>query len=120
MTATPRGHELTATYILEQMDPNPQSREELLQMAQIRATLAVVGQLRISNLLQLASGCLHEATPGVPDFSDVYHQAINAVTAEVRVEIPATSTQGPDEYLYAQLLPDIMDALGLEVPDGPQ
>lgn len=120
MAATPREHELTATYILEQMDPNPQSREGLLQMAQIRATLAVVGQLRIANLLQLASGSIHEATPGVPEYSDIYLHAINALVEEHPIEVPATSIQGPDEYLYAQLLPDIMDTLGLEGPDDPQ
>lgn len=99
MAATPREHELTATYILEQMDPNPQSREELLQMA---------------------SGSLHEATPGVPEYSDIYLHAINALVEEHPIEVPATSIQGPDEYLYAQLLPDIMDTLGLEGPDDPQ
>lgn len=69
MTTT-REHELIATYIIEQLDTDSQSRGELLQLAQLRATLAVVGQLRISNLMMLAGDRLNEDPDVVEEILD--------------------------------------------------
>lgn len=90
-----------------------------LGIAQTHAILEVAEQLRIHNLITLASGQLPERILDDPGYTDIQDTATKTL---VDIETHAVDVGLPDvpgEYVTAQLRPDVAAALGVE-PLGEQ
>ena len=85
--------------------------------ATVHAILEVAEQLRIANLIALASGALPEHIPCEPDYTDVQATATEALV-DIKVDVIRTGFPDvPEEYVTAQLRPDVAAALGVEPLD---
>ena len=89
-------------------------RDGLPNTATAHALLAVAEQLRIHNLIALANGALPEHIPCEPDYTDVQATATEALV-DIKVDVIRTGFPDvPEEYVTAQLRPDIAAALGVQ------
>ena len=85
-----------------------------LGIAQTHAILEVAEQLRIHNLIALASGALPEHIPCEPDYTDVQATATEALV-DIKVSVVRTGFPDvPEEYVTAQLRPEIAATLGAQ------
>ena len=85
--------------------------------ATVHAILEVAEQLCIHNLIALASGALPEHIPCEPDYTDVQATATEALV-DIKVDVIRTGFPDvPEEYVTAQLRPEIAAALGIELLD---
>lgn len=88
-----------------------------VEAATVHALLEIAEQLRIANLFTLASGALPEHIPCEPDYTDVQATATEALV-DIKVDVIRTGFPDvPEEYVTAQLRPDIAAALGIEPLD---
>ena len=89
-------------------------RDALPNTATAHALLAVAEQLRIHNLIALASGALPEHIPCEPDCTDMQTAAVEALVNIKTHVVPTGIPPAPDEYVTAQLRPDIAATLGVQ------
>lgn len=92
-------------------------RDYLPNTAAAHALLAVAEQLRIANLLTLVKEPLSEHIPCEPDCTDMQTAAVEALVNIKTHVVPTGIPPAPDEYVTAQLRPDIAAALGIELFD---
>lgn len=85
--------------------------------ATVHALLEIAEQLRIANLLTLVRGSLSEHIPCEPDCTDMQTAAVEALVNIKTHVVPTGIPPAPDEYVTAQLRPDVAAALGVEFLD---
>lgn len=102
---TPTTHAAKAEAALRDALPNTATAHALLEVAE---------QLRIHNLIALASGALPEHIPCEPDYTDVQATATEALV-DIKTHVAPTGFPPvPEEYVTAQLRPDIAATLGVQ------
>ena len=85
--------------------------------ATVHALLEIAEQLRIANLLTLARGSLSEHIPCEPDCTDMQIAAVEALV-DIKTHVAPTGFPPvPEEYVTAQLRPDVAATLGVEFLD---
>lgn len=85
--------------------------------ATVHALLEIAEQLRIANLLTLVRGSLSEHIPCEPDCTDMQTAAVEALVNIKTHVVPTGIPPAPDEYVTAQLRPDVAATLGIEPLD---
>lgn len=120
-TPTPRPPLLAATHreaALDELGVHSSHYEDRhVEAATVHAILAVAEQLRIANLLTLVKEPLSEHIPCEPDCTDMQTAAVEALVNIKTHVVPTGIPPAPDEYVTAQLRPDIAAALGIELFD---
>lgn len=85
--------------------------------ATVHALLEIAEQLRLANLLTLVKAPLSERIPCEPDCTDMQTAAVEALVNIKTHVVPTGIPPAPDEYVTAQLRPDVAAALGIELLD---
>ena len=89
-----------------------------VEAATIHALLAIADQLRIANLLDLASQDPDEL-PNV-DFNTAVDEAITTLYDTQGIPAPCSYDNPSDDYTIAELTPDVANLLGIHRHEGNQ